>query len=715
MQHDAQHTDPLGQEYAAFISYRHLPLDAKVAKKVQRAIEGFTLPRGVRATQSERSGQPGHPRGRAMRLGRCFRDEDELAASHSLPERIEEALARSRTLIVICTPAANESAWVQREIEGFIRLHGRERVICVLADGSSSESIPTILRSPDAGKAPDSIPQPSDNPLAADLRPQAKRKHASEMLRIIAAVADRGYDDLQQRQRKRQHRRVAAASAVSVALICIIATLGIWASNASQERLIAESKSLAAEALELYDQGEHLQAIETALRGLPSSGSDSSRPLVPEAQDAFDTVLGLNPDPTRPWVPLFSFDAASTVVDMAHEMEGDWVAILDDTGAITTYSALTGQALAHIAPEVFHLSDGVRPESDWFIEALSPSCLLAGNRTTSGTIACYDPTTGSALWGYARAYPLAASPIRGSDRFDLLTFTDATLAATLLECGTGASISTAMLQFEEAPRYMGAHALCSSDDGTRAYAASDGSIIAFDLTDGTATQTTVEPAPITSIQADGNAVILTAANPASEAGDANDLAFSVSAYDMSGDVPTHLWTLDDAYSATISTKTGAPEAHISYPEVRCILSGAPNAAIVTAGKGLLVVDAASGQVRFSHGFPSSIVSADACFVEGERFAVSVALADGTLDIVSPAAPISANNDMSTTHLPASVDSAMMSASPDGTPLALIRMTDKPDRAFCYAFHPCYDESDIQDYSLDELLGFAREALGANAD
>ena len=127
------------------------------------------------------------------------------------------------------------------------------------------------------------------------------------------------------------------------------------------------------------------------------------------------------------------------------------------------------------------------------------------------------------------------------------------------------------------------------------------------------------------------------------------------------------------------------------------------------------MDAASGQVRFSHGFPSSIVSADACFVEGERFAVSVALADGTLDIVSPAAPISANNDMSTTHLPASVDSAMMSASPDGNPLALIRMTDKPDRVFCYAFHPCYDESDIQDYSLDELLGIAREALGADAD
>lgn len=707
MHRHKQHIHPSSEEYVAFISYRHLPLDEKVAKQIQRAIEGFRLPRSVRTNNRDQ----GNPLGT---LGKCFRDEDELTASHSLPERIEEALARSQTLIVICTPAANESTWVQREIEGFIRLHGRERVICVLADGSSSESIPGILRSPDADKAPDSVSQPSDNPLAADLRPQAKRKHASEMLRIIAAVADCGYDDLQQRQRKRQHRRIAVASAAGAALICVIATLGIWASNASQERLIAESKSLAAEALALYDQGEHLQAIEAALRGLPSSEADSSRPLVPEAQDALDTVLGLNPDPARPWVPLFSFDVTGTVVDMAHDAEGDWVAILNDAGAITTYSALTGQALAHIASEVFHPGDEVKPENDWFIEALSPTCLLAGNRTTSGTITCYDPTTGNALWGYAQAYPLIASPVTGSDRFSLLTFTDTTLAASLLECETGEFISTATLQLEDVPRYMGAHILCSSSDGTRAYAAFDGSIIAFDLTDGTATQTTVGPAPITSIQADGNTIILTAANPASEADNANDLAFSVSAYDTSGTAPTHLWTLDDTYSATISTKTGTPEAHISYPEVRCVLTEAPSTAIVTAGKTLLAVDATGGQARFAHSFPSSIVSADACFVEEGRFAISVALADGTLDIVSPTTPISANNDMSTTHLPVSANSAMMSASPDGNPLALVRMTDKPDRVFCYAFHPCYDESDIQDYSLDELLSFAREALSANA-
>ena len=142
MRNAATHTSSPG--YAAFISYRHLPRDAEVACEVQRAIEEYRLPRHVAQA---------HQAFRPPKLGKCFRDEDELAASHSLPDSIREALAASRALIVICSPETQESPWVRREIEMFEQLHGRERIICVLAAGSPEESIPPILKTrliPDA-------------------------------------------------------------------------------------------------------------------------------------------------------------------------------------------------------------------------------------------------------------------------------------------------------------------------------------------------------------------------------------------------------------------------------------------------------------------------------------------------------------------------------------------------------------------------------------
>ncbi|MFR1322565.1 MAG: toll/interleukin-1 receptor domain-containing protein [Adlercreutzia equolifaciens] len=318
MQNATTYTNP--SDYAAFISYRHLPRDAEVACEVQRAIEEYRLPQHVArakapaettshtngmSTETAASNNDAHSRqkrrpGRPTKLGKCFRDEDELAASHSLPDSIREALAASRTLIVICSPETQESPWVRREIEMFEQLHGRERIICVLAAGSPEESIPPILKTrmtPDANGILREMPA---EPLAADLRPEAKAKRKAELLRIIAAVAGCSYDDLRQRERARKRKHIALTSAAAALAIVVIGIFAFQFHQTSEAALIAESKSLAAQALDQYANGEHLQAIETALQALPSSESDTSRPLVPEAQAALEKVLALNPDPDQP-------------------------------------------------------------------------------------------------------------------------------------------------------------------------------------------------------------------------------------------------------------------------------------------------------------------------------------------------------------------------------------------------------------------------------
>ena len=257
MRNAATHTSSPG--YAAFISYRHLPRDAEVACEVQRAIEEYRLPRHVAQA---------HQAFRPPKLGKCFRDEDKLAASHSLPDSIREALAASRALIVICSPETQESPWVRREIEMFEQLHGRERIICVLAAGSPEESIPPILKTrliPDASGVLREMPA---EPLAADLRPEAKAKRKAELLRIIAAVAGCSYDDLRQRERARKRKRIALASVAAALTIAAVGVFAFQFHQTSEAALIAESKSLAAQALDQYAQG--LKRRPSRLRFKPS-------------------------------------------------------------------------------------------------------------------------------------------------------------------------------------------------------------------------------------------------------------------------------------------------------------------------------------------------------------------------------------------------------------------------------------------------------------
>ena len=78
-------------EYIAFISYRHKPLDIAVAKRLHRLIERYRVP-------AKYAGKRG-----SRKLGRVFRDQDELPVSADLSASICRALDSSEFLIVVCT------------------------------------------------------------------------------------------------------------------------------------------------------------------------------------------------------------------------------------------------------------------------------------------------------------------------------------------------------------------------------------------------------------------------------------------------------------------------------------------------------------------------------------------------------------------------------------------------------------------------------------
>lgn len=701
---------------------------------MQRAIEEYRLPQHVArakapaettshtngmSTETAASNNDAHSRqkrrpGRPTKLGKCFRDEDELAASHSLPDSIREALAASRTLIVICSPETQESPWVRREIEMFEQLHGRERIICVLAAGSPEESIPPILKTrmtPDANGILREMPA---EPLAADLRPEAKAKRKAELLRIIAAVAGCSYDDLRQRERARKRKHIALTSAAAALAIVVIGIFAFQFLQTSEAALIAESKSLAAQALDQYANGEHLQAIETALQALPSSESDTSRPLVPEAQAALEKVLALNPDPDQPWTPFYLFESDEEIVDVAYSQEGAWIATLDAAGAVSLHDANSGASSGTATPDIFVLESDTVPATDWFIEGMSPSCLIMGNRTGQGGVMGVNPLTGKSLWKMHSVYPLAAAPPdkdADSQNFGLLAYGTHSIAASLIGESSGELLAGSEMPVDQFPRSANFDTFCIQEKPARAYCALNTALVTFDLADGTSRQDTVSDATIQSVRCKDDLVAFTAANIENSSNGTNNHPFSITVARNTGDGFETLWTYEDTFAVTVSAKADALEPFANIPKIIDVLHCEEDLVLASAGKKLYIFSLATGEVVYEQEFSVSIVAAQPCFVEEGRYAISLALSDGTLNVISPLLDATASTDSSTTAVPFALNGAWLGADNYGNPVAYLYTADRPNRIYCYLLRPFYDDTVVEELTLDELLAYARQAVG----
>lgn len=119
-------------EYFAFISYKSE--DAEWAIWLQHELEHYHLP----VSYNGRTDVP-------QELRSVFRDIDELSAGN-LPEQIKQALIGSMNLIVVCSPQAAASLWVNQEVETFISLGRTDHIFPFVVEGDSpSEFFPPAL------------------------------------------------------------------------------------------------------------------------------------------------------------------------------------------------------------------------------------------------------------------------------------------------------------------------------------------------------------------------------------------------------------------------------------------------------------------------------------------------------------------------------------------------------------------------------------------
>ncbi|MBV9141755.1 MAG: TIR domain-containing protein, partial [Pseudonocardiales bacterium] len=102
--------------YDAFLSYSHA-LDGVLASALQTGLERFAKP---------------WYRPRALRV---FRDNASLSANPGLWTSIEEALASSAWLVLMASPRAAQSEWVNREVAWWRANKSPQRVLVVLTEG----------------------------------------------------------------------------------------------------------------------------------------------------------------------------------------------------------------------------------------------------------------------------------------------------------------------------------------------------------------------------------------------------------------------------------------------------------------------------------------------------------------------------------------------------------------------------------------------------
>lgn len=379
------------RKYSAFISYKHGDLDTFVAENLHKAIETFKVPRNIKKQIGNK------------KVERVFRDKDELPISSNLADNITQALQNSEYLIVICSPRTPESYWVQKEIETFIGMHGRERVLAVLIEGEPQESFPEMLQFTEVErKAEDGsvqIERVPIEPLAADLRAESrsgvKKLMKTEILRIMAPLLGCSYDDLRQRHRERRMRRVIG---VSIGVSACFVAFGIYSAyntmKINQQYVIKQmnqSRYLAETSQRILSEGDRELAIRIALEALPEYEGADDRPYVPEAEYALSEALGVY-SAGQYYEAERKLTTDGNIEEIVVSLDQSLFAARDSLQNIYVWNAENYELLLQIEPEY----DENYRKIQWNnISFNSENQLLC---FSSSYIRCQDSQTGSLIW-----------------------------------------------------------------------------------------------------------------------------------------------------------------------------------------------------------------------------------------------------------------------------------------------------------------------------
>jgi len=233
--------------YDAFISYSH-SADDRLASELHKALHRFAKPWN------------------RLRAIRVFRDRTDLSVSPSLWNSVENALAESKHLILLATPAAASSKWVQREINYWRRHRSPETLLIVLTEGECkwdesqsdfdwqrTNALPTSLSKYFANQPRHLDLRWARNQHNLSLRHRDFRDAVSELAAPLHGKrkSELESEDIRARKKARMWARLAVCGLAILALSTTIgAYIAVQTARAERAaRLEAESRELASLAL----------------------------------------------------------------------------------------------------------------------------------------------------------------------------------------------------------------------------------------------------------------------------------------------------------------------------------------------------------------------------------------------------------------------------------------------------------------------------------
>ncbi len=326
-------------KYRAFLSYSHA--DKTWADWLHKTLESYVVPNGLVGLETSAGSIP-------KRLFPIFRDREELPSSADLGGQIETALRQSLFLIVICSPHAARSRWVNEEILGFKRMGRSDRILALIVDGEpdadgeagkdiQSECFPTALK---FALGPDgALGKQKAEPLAADCRPEGDGSDNAK-LKLIAGLLGVGFDTLRKRDAVARRRRLLNRAAITAAVLVLLAG--------------------AAAGLILQWQSAQQQRANALARLADSAANDNdfarAGRLALAAMDGYDRpLIGFNPG--RAIVTLRRVAASSTnpltlnrhsdaIIAMAYAPDSSTLATASNDGTARIWNAATGAPVA---------------------------------------------------------------------------------------------------------------------------------------------------------------------------------------------------------------------------------------------------------------------------------------------------------------------------------------------------------------------------------
>lgn len=227
----------------AFISYSHV--DKKAAEELQKVLDDFHLSDALKEKYPDRPEV----------LREIFRDDTGLPAGSNLTKEIQKQLEQSNYLIVICSPNAAKSEWVNNEIDYFKTHREPTHIIPFIIDGvANAKSADEQECFPDALKS-----------LEARGANISTFSFERAVIEVIAGALEIDVDDLWQR-----HVRAEEAKKRQL-------------QEQRDNLLRVQSRFLAEKANTLSDKDDFRVASLLALEALPDNLKNPNRPYTEEA------------------------------------------------------------------------------------------------------------------------------------------------------------------------------------------------------------------------------------------------------------------------------------------------------------------------------------------------------------------------------------------------------------------------------------------------